>query len=75
MRTPEGLELHAAVAVKASDRSGLERLCRYLARPALSSDRLVRLDDGRIEFELKRHSAGLGDAVPGYGRWCSSPRL
>ncbi len=54
VRTPEGLELHAAVHVKASDRSGLERLCRYLSRPALSSDRLVRLDDGRIEFQLKR---------------------
>ncbi len=54
VRTPEGLELHAAVAGEASDRSGLERLCRYLARPALSSDRLVRLDDGRIEFQLKR---------------------
>ncbi len=53
-RTPEGFELHAAVRVPAADRAGLERLCRYLARPAPSSDRLRRLDDGRIELTLKR---------------------
>jgi hypothetical protein len=58
VRTAEGLELHAAVHVSAGDRAGLERLCRYLARPALSSDRLVRRDDGRIEFELKRVGKG-----------------
>ena len=39
-RSAEGLELHAAVRVKASDRGGLERLCRYLARPAIACDRL-----------------------------------
>ena len=40
--------------VKASDRAGLERLCRYMARPAIASDRLSWTDDGRIEFRLKR---------------------
>jgi hypothetical protein len=54
MRSPEGLELHAATAVKASDRVGLERLCRYLARPPICAERLVRLPDGQIEFRLKR---------------------
>jgi len=53
-RSPEGLELHAAVRVKAADRSGLERLCKYMARPAICEDRLVRLPDGRIEVQLKR---------------------
>ncbi len=53
-RSPEGIELHAAVRVKASDRKGLERLCRYLARPAIASERLSWTDDGRIEFRLKR---------------------
>jgi hypothetical protein len=47
-------ELHAAVRVSTDDRSGLERLCRYLARPALASGRLRRLPDGRIELQLKR---------------------
>ena len=32
---------------------GLERLCRYIARPALSSERLSRLPDGRIRYALK----------------------
>jgi hypothetical protein len=40
--------------VAASDRAGLERLCRYIARPAICSDRLTELPDGRIEFRLKR---------------------
>ncbi len=54
VRSPEGLELHADVHVKASDRAGLERLCRYIARPPICADRLHQLPDGRIEFRLKR---------------------
>ena len=53
-RSPEGLEVHAAVHVRAADRTGLERLCRYLMRPAIPEDRLRRLEDGRIELRLKR---------------------
>lgn len=54
VRSPEGLELHADVHVEAADRAGLERLCKYLARPAIPDGRLTRLPDGRIEFALKR---------------------
>ena len=32
---------------------GLERLCRYIARPAVVSERLSRLADGRIRYALK----------------------
>ena len=46
--------LHASVRVKASDRIGLERLARYMARPAVPEDRLVWRPDGRVEFRLKR---------------------
>ena len=35
-----GFSLHAAVAARANERDKLERLCRYIARPALSSKRL-----------------------------------
>lgn len=49
-----GFELHAAVGVSADDRAGLERLLRYLARPAIAAGRLRRLPDGRIELKLKR---------------------
>jgi Putative transposase len=36
----EGFDLHAAVAIDADDRDALERLCRYLSRPAIAQDRL-----------------------------------
>jgi hypothetical protein len=43
-----GVSLHANVAVPASDRRRLERLCRYVARPPLATQRLSRLGDGRL---------------------------
>lgn len=49
----EGFDLHAAVAVHADDREGLERLCRYLARPAVARDRLALLSCGRVRVELE----------------------
>ena len=41
-----GFNLHARVAVKAHDRAGLERLCRYLARPPIAT-RSARAPPGR----------------------------
>jgi hypothetical protein len=49
-----GLSVHANVAVPARDRRRLERLCRYVARPPLSGERLSRLDDGRLLYRLKK---------------------
>ena len=48
-----GFSLHAGVAAEAHQRDKLERLCRYIARPAVSEKRLSLLDDGRIRYELK----------------------
>ena len=48
-----GLSLHANVAVPARDRERLERLCRYAARPPLATERLSRLPDGRLAYELR----------------------
>jgi hypothetical protein len=36
-----GFSLHAGVATKAHERDKLERLCRYIARPAVSREPLV----------------------------------
>ena len=47
-------DLHANVRISARDRAGLERLCRYIARPPLSQKRLRELPDGRIALGLKR---------------------
>jgi Putative transposase len=48
-----GFSLHAGVMAEAYQRDKLERLCRYIARPAVSEKRLSLLDDGRIRYELK----------------------
>lgn len=45
--------LHAGVRIPASNRDGLERLCRYIARPPLSHDRLRKREDGLLELRLK----------------------
>jgi hypothetical protein len=52
--TVNGYNLHANVALAASDRDGLERLCRYVLRPPLAASRVERLDDGNVRVALKR---------------------
>ena len=49
-----GFNLHADVWIDARDRSRLERLCRYILRPALATGRLEALADGRIAYGLRR---------------------
>jgi len=51
--TAGGVSLHANVAVPPRDRQRLERLCRYVARPPLAAERLTRLEDGRLLYELR----------------------
>ena len=41
------------VSFAASDRGGLERLCRYVLRPPLALGRLERLPDGRVFLVFK----------------------
>jgi len=48
-----GVNVHAQRVVDGRDRRQLERLCRYLARPPLSHDRLAQLPDGRLSLSLK----------------------
>lgn len=48
-----GFSLHAGVAAKANERKKLERLCRYIARPAVSEKRLSLLRNGYVRYELK----------------------
>lgn len=50
----EGFNVHANVRVAANDRVGLEALCRYIARPPLSDDRLQEREDGTLSLRLKR---------------------
>ena len=48
-----GFSLHAGVAAKAKERNKLERLCRYITRPAVSIRRLSLTRGGLIRYELK----------------------
>jgi len=48
-----GFSLHAGVATKANERTKLERLCRYITRPAVSTKRLSLTRNGQLRYELK----------------------
>lgn len=50
----DGLSINGAVSCEACERGKLERLCRYMARPAIAEQRLVVNGDGLVVFELKR---------------------
>jgi len=45
--------LHASVATKADERKKLERLCRYIGRPAVSEKRLSLMPNGNVRYQLK----------------------
>ena len=48
-----GFSLHAGVACKANQRKKLERLCRYITRPAIAEQRLSLAKNGHVIVELK----------------------
>ncbi len=48
-----GFDLHARVRVSKKRRGHLERLARYLLRPALSLDRLRLRDDGLYQYDFR----------------------
>ncbi len=48
-----GFSLHAGVAIRANQRNKRERLCRYIARPALSEHRLSLTAAGKVRYQLK----------------------
>ena len=51
---PRGMSLHAATAVKARQRSALERLLCYVLRPPVVPARVRWRDDGMVELSLSR---------------------
>jgi hypothetical protein len=48
-----GFSLHAGVGCGAHQREELERLCRYITRPAIANERLQRNDEGQVVLQLK----------------------
>ena len=49
----QGFSLHAGVRCEADDRQGIEQLCRYITRPAISNERLSINRDGNVVLKLK----------------------
>ena len=49
----DGFSLHAAVRVEAEERSRLEHLCRYIARPPSSSERLSLSRSDKVVLALR----------------------
>jgi len=47
-----GFSLHAGVASEADEREKLERLCRYIRRPEVSTERLSLTAQGNIRYRL-----------------------
>jgi ribosomal protein S27E len=48
-----GFSLHAGVAARADQCTKLERLCRYISRPAVSEKRLSLTPNGNVRYQLK----------------------
>ncbi len=48
-----GFSLHAGVAARAGERHKLERLCRTIARPAVSEKPLSLTANGNVRYQLK----------------------
>ena len=53
LATAAGFSLHAGVAAEAHEREKIERLCRYVARPALASSRLSLTREGLVRYAFK----------------------
>jgi hypothetical protein len=52
-----GFSLHAGVDIAANQREKLERLCRYVSRPPVASERLALTASGQVRYTLKNHFA------------------
>jgi len=53
LATAAGFSLHAGVAARANERDKIERLCRYIARPALASSRLSLTREELVRYAFK----------------------
>ena len=50
----DGFNVHAATTVATRDRGRLERLCKYILRPAICNERMQRLESGEVLLTLKK---------------------
>ena len=55
-----GFSLHAATCREANQRDRLEKLCRYITRPAIANERLSLNDRGQVIYRFKQPFRGEG---------------
>jgi hypothetical protein len=55
-----GFSLHAGVAAQAWERQKLERLCRYISRPAVSEKWLLLKPSGNIRYDVNGFTSREG---------------
>ncbi len=48
-----GFSLHAGIDIKSAQRAKLERLCRYVSRPPVATERLALTPAGHVRYQLK----------------------
>jgi len=51
--TTGGFSLHAGVGIEPHQRAKLERLCRYVSRPPVSTERMALTASGQVRYTLK----------------------
>ena len=58
-----GFSLHAGVATKAHERDRLEKVCRYIARPAVAEERISTNEQGDVIYKFKKPWSASCEAV------------
>ena len=58
-----GFSLHAGVAARADERQKLERLCRYISRPAIAEKRLSLTPNGNVRYDVKVFTSVAGAGI------------
>jgi hypothetical protein len=48
-----GFSLHAGLEIQPGERAKLERLCRYVSRPPVATERLALTPSGQVRYQLK----------------------
>ena len=48
-----GFSLHAGLEIQPGERARLERLCRYVSRPPVATERLAVMPSGQVRYQLK----------------------
>lgn len=66
-----GFSLHAGMAAQAHQREKRERLCRYIARPAIAEKRLSLTAQGKVRYQRKTPYRAMARHMSSSNPWTS----